>query len=574
MGKKRLDPVTVEVIRNYCVSTAREMRNVIIRTSFNPLIYEVRDFAVGIYNRKAELVAQDPGIPLFIGSLDSFIKAVVEHLGEENMHEGDVIISNYPFFTGSHQNDVTVLKPMFVDNEIFAYTVAKAHWSDVGGIEFFASDTTDMYQEGFILPATKVIERGVVNREIIDIIGFNSRFRDGAIGDLHAMIACCEAGARRLLKAVEKWGRKGVEGAIAQFIDDAERIFRGIIEEMPDGEWSAEGFLDNDGVTDEPVPVKLSVRVKGSNIIVDTTGSAPATKGPLNCPYASTVSSFKCMLMSIIDPFYEPNQGCFKPLTVIAPEGSMFNPQPPSPTLLYFLATMQLGNLFHKCLVEAIPDKVVARSAGDICSFLWSVKNPRDGSSYAGATDSGIGEGAGIDNDGENALVLWTNGDCYNIPVEIWEERYPLFVERYGLWNDSGGAGRFRGGLGTEHVFRGEDDVTLVLVAEQTNFPAWGLRGGKSGLPNSMVACPRTTREVRGKGTITIHAGDYLVVYPGGGGGFGDPYRRDPQRVLDDVIDEYVSIEKAGKDYGVVIKKERDEYIIDQVETEKLRKTK
>jgi len=571
MERKTIDPVTVEVIRNYCLSTAREMRDVIIRTSFNPTIYEVRDFAIGIYNRKAELVAQDPGIPIFIGSLDSFIKTIVGYLGEDNIHEGDVIVSNYPYFTGAHPPDVTVLKPIFIDNEIFAYTVCKAHWIDVGGIDVFSINTTDVYQEGFILPAVKVVKRGVVDQEIIDIIGFNNRSGVSCIGDLRAQIAGCQAGEKRILKAVEKYGKEVVADAIAQFLDNSERIFRKSIEDMPDGEWSAQAFIDNDGITDVPVPVKLTVRIKGSDIEVDTTGSSPATQGPLNCPYAGTVAYFRYMLMSITDPFYKPNGGCFRPLKVIIPEGSMFNPRPPSPTELFGWAANQVANLFHKCLVDAIPDKIVARSGGEPCSYLWSVKNPRDGSSMGGGSAAAMGEGAGIDNDGENALVVWQLGDCWSIPVEIWEERYPVFIEKHTLWKDSSGAGKFRGGLGTEHVFRMEDEMHFISTLLLTKYPAWGLKGGKSALPSSMVAHPGMPEEVKEKFATTLYEGEYLIEHPGGGGGFGDPYQRDPQRVLDDVIDEYVSIEKAGKDYGVAIKKERDDYIIDWGKTERLR---
>jgi N-methylhydantoinase B len=343
---------------------------------------------------------------------------------------------------------------------------------------------------------------------------------------------------------------------------------------MPDGEWSAEGFMDDDGLSDDPIPLKITVKVSGNEMVVDTSECPGPQKGSANCPIATTVSEFRCIFMSIIDPYYEPNEGFFRSLHVEVPEISMFNAKPPSACTLYCWAAEQLANLFHTALAEAIPEKVVARSGGDMGGFLWSVENPRDGASTGGGVDVGLGDGAGMDHDGENAMVVWQNGDCYNIPVEIWEERFPFFIEKYTLWQDSGGAGKWRGGLGTQYIFHAEDDIHLVLFAEATKFPAWGLFGGKSALPTTVIANPNTPRMVSGKGPADLHKGDVLLQYGGGGGGFGDPLEREPEKVLNDVINEYVSIEKAKEDYGVIINNLEGEYTIDIERTEKLRNKK
>lgn len=573
---KELDPITIEVIRNYFISSADQMRSILIRASFNPVIYEMIDFSIGLYNKKAELVAEAPALPVFMGTLTFAIQNVVKYLGEENLEDGDVILTTYPYWTGAHSQDATVIKPIFIGGEIFGYAAAKAHWLDIGAIDVYGVSTTDIWQEGLQLYAVKICKKGEINKELVEILRANSRVPDGIIGDLNAQIACCNAGSKKVIELVDKYGENIVSAAIESFLNHGEQITRRAIAEMPNGEWTAEGALDDNGITDDPVKVKLTVRIKGDEMTWDTTGSAPQQVGPTNCPYPSTVSFVRLVLKMLTTPLYPANEGCFRPLKVIVPEGSMFNPKPPAPVFLYGWPGDVLGELAFKTLAEAVPERVVARSGGDLCGTMFSGIHPEDGLLFIGGGDECCGQGASFDCDGENALIMFSLGESHNVPVEVIEEMYPLHIQKYELRQNSGGAGKFRGGLGVEKFWKVEVDSSLASVVEQTKFPAWGLFGGKDALPNIGIINPGTTKEKRiGKiAGYPVLKGEEWHIHTGGGGGWGDPYERDVEAVLKDVIGGYVSLDSARKDYGVAIKKLDDEYVLDETETEKLRKGK
>jgi len=574
---KTADPISVEVIRNYFISLAYQMRRVLENASFNPVIYEMRDYSIGLYDKNFEMIAEGPGIPIFTGCLAMATEAMVEHIGMDKLEDGDSILSSYPFDTGTHPFDVTIVTPVFVDGEIFAYMASKAHWLDVGGQDLYMTDTTDMYQEGLLLRSVKIKKKGQVNEEILDIIGLNSRFTDIVIGDLNAQLAAGEHGKKMTLAVVGKYGKDLVADAIVKIMNHGESITRSIIRKLPDGRWSAEGALDDDGINiGVPVPIKLSVVISGDEITFDTTGSSGMTEGPMNCPLASTVSVLSLLSKVLLTPQYPANGGCFRPVKTISPEGSIFNPTPPAPNCLYGWPPDCLIQLGFKALASAMPDRVVARSGNDLGGFLFSAVAP-DGTRYGGGSDEAQGQGAWIDSDGTNALCDLVVAESRNVPGEIIEERYPLFVERYSLRSDSGGPGKFRGGLGVEKHLRATLDLKVIISQDQTKTPAWGLFGGKSS-PVAQIAVLRagTEHELR-TGKVTgyhLPKGERLLILTGGGGGWGNPFEREPQRVLDDVINDYVSLESARNDYGVVIKRERENYVIDNEATVELRRSR
>jgi len=577
-GTKGLDPITVEVIKNSLVSAANEMTSALIRTSFNPILYEMVDFCVDLFNEKAELIAEGRGAVCFMGSVSFGIKNVVNHVGKDNIEEGDVFLTIYGYFAGSHQSDVLVFKPIFHEKQIFGYAAAKAHWMDVGACSPFGCNTTDMWQEGVILPGVKVVKKGVFDKEILDIVRFNSRLADTAIGDLTAEIAACEAGEKRLLALINKYGKDTVNEAIAAIMNHDEAIMRQAIAKTPDGEYSAEGQLDNDGIDDNPLKVRVTVRVKGDEMTIDTTGSAPQALGPTNCPYPSTVAFCRLVVKMIFDPHTRASEGHWRPLSVIAPEGSIYNPQPPAPTWLYGWTGEPLGEAIFSALAEAVPEKVVAHSGGDICAgaALYGI-NPRDGKFFMAIPGQGpIGQGASFDRDGGDATIVYAMSGSEAIPIEVCEERYPMLIENWAFRQDSGGPGKFRGGLGVERYVKCLINGTVDGVVEQTKDPPRGLFGGKKGLANVGILWPGTSKEKKfGKFTgVPFLEGERHCVLTGGGGGWGNPYERDMQAVLEDVIRGYVSLDSARKDYGVVIREENGESILDEVETEKLRKEK
>lgn len=572
-SSKSLDPITVEVIRSYYQSTARQMRNTLVRASFNPIIYEMIDFSLGIYNRKAELIAEGPGIPFFMGTLTFTIRHLVDYVGIDNIEDGDVLLSTYPYWIGSHSQDAAVVRPIFVDGRIFGFTAAKAHWVDLGGKDIYGTDTTDIWQEGLQLFAVKVMKRGKLDREILEIVRANSRLPDSVVGDLTAQVSACNRGAQQVIELVSKYGADTVEAAIDRILDHGEQIARQAIASMPDGEWTVDSAMDNNGITPDLVPLRATLRISGDEMFVDTAGSAPQQVGPVNCPLPSTISGIRLVVKMVVAPNYDANEGFFRPLKVSSPEGSIFNPRAPAPVFLYGWSAMIMAESLFKIIAEIAPERSVARSGGDLGGILFSGYRPEDGSFFAGGADESCGQGASHDQDGENALIMYSLGESSNVPAEIMEERWPVLMENYELWQDSGGPGRFRGGLGVRKRYRALADLKLIGTIDQTKSPAWGVDGGMTGTPNSMIVCPGTPRERRiGKvSDCIIPAGECVDIEMGGGGGWGDPLERDPERVLGDVRGGYVSVESAGKDYGVVVRSEGGGYVLDPLATDKAR---
>lgn len=573
MNQHVVDPVTIEVVRNYMQSAARQMRNVLVRASCNPVIYEIIDFSLGLYNARADLMAEGPGLPHFMGTLRFAIRNVVGHLGEANIQEGDVLLSTYPYYTGSHSQDAVVIRPIFIAGRIFGYAASKAHWMDIGAKDIYGTDTTDIWQEGLQIYAAKVHVAGAPNREILDIVRANSRVPDGVIGDLNAQVAACELGARRVMELVARYGADTVNAAYEAILDHGEQITRQAIREAPDGEWSATGAMDNNGIGADPVPIKITVRIEGDELTIDTTGSAPQQVGPTNAPFTATVAFSRLALKRLTTPNFDANEGCFRPLTVIAEPGTIFNATPPAPVFQYGQHAAVMGELLMTALAKAMPEHVVARSGGSECAFLFSGVDATRGGYFAGAAIDGVGQGASSDGDGESALIVYFGGDGRNLPVEVLEDRFPILTLRYELRQDSGGPGRFRGGLGVIKEWQALTDLQCISVVEQTRFPPQGLFGGKSGLPNVMILNAGAENESRlGKQSdAVLPAGGRWHLLSGGGGGWNNPRDREPQAVLDDVIQGYVSEESATRDYGVVLRSHGKRLVIDETATSAMR---
>jgi N-methylhydantoinase B len=572
MAEHRVDPVTVEVIRNYMQSAARQMRNVLVRASCNPVIYEIIDFSLGLYNSRADLLAEGPGLPHFMGTLRFAIRNVVEYVGEASIRDGDVFMSTYPYWTGSHSQDVVIIRPVFVDGRIFGYAAAKAHWMDIGAKDIYGTDTTDIWQEGLQIFGARVYSAGEPNREVMEIVRANTRLPDSVMGDFKAQIAACEMGARRMMELTEKYGREVVAAAYEAILDHGERITRQAIREAPDGEWTAVGALDNNGISGDLVPIRVTVRIQGDQLTVDTMGSAPQQAGPINAPYPATVAFARLAMKRLTMPTMEANEGCFRALTIVAPEGSIFNASPPAPVFQYGHAPAIMGELMLKALAEAMPQRTIARSGSSECAFLFSGTNA-SGDYFAGADIEGVGEGASQDADGESALVVYYGGDARNLPIEVLESKFPVRTLKYELRQDSGGPGRFRGGLGVVKVWKALVDLRCICVVEQTRSPPSGLFGGKDALPNVSILRAGTQSETRrGKQSDAIlRTNDEWHLHTGGGGGWGPPNERDPKAVLEDVVQGFVSAEQAQQDYGVAVRQVDNQWVLDEQVTAALR---
>ncbi|MXV64059.1 hydantoinase B/oxoprolinase family protein [Natronorubrum sp. JWXQ-INN-674] len=587
-----IDAATVEVVRNYLTSAATEMQRTLIRTAYNTIIYEILDFGISLYDRDRNLIADSPGLALFLGANDYALEKVVEHVGEENMNPGDVILMNYPYWSSTHTLDVGVFAPIFregpevprEENELIGYAATRAHWLDLGAKdEGYVLDSTDVHQEGMIFPGTKVYKGGEPDEEILDLIRFNSRLPDKVLGDLNAQIAAIRTGKQRLQELHGKYGGETVDTCIERIQGHGERTARDAVRELPDGTWSAVDYAD--GTTGDLIRIEVEVTIDGEEFHVDFSGSSDQVDEPLNIPRGMTETVCKLCFKSITTPEETSNAGQYAPLSVHAPEGNLFNASYPAPTFTIWTGIVSVDVVF-KALAKAMPDRIPASSGGDLNDVMLFGEDPETGRQFVEANNDAVGWGATDEHDGANSVMHITETMVQNIPVEVFENKAPISFDELSLRQDSGGAGEQRGGLGLRRDYRVEHPVGALSIIQKTRKPGWGIDGGEPGAKNGIVLDLDDDADDRVQVLVdntdiydddelwvgmfrgTFHEGEVISNRTGGGGGYGDPHDRDPEAVLEDVIDGYVSRESAREDYGVAIT-EDDE--IDREETERLR---
>lgn len=549
------DTITVEVIRNYLLSAAREMARNLMRTSYSTIVYEIRDFGLGIYDRHCRLVAEAPGLAIFTRANDYALQKIVEFLGEDHIHPGDVILLNYPYWSSTHTLDVTATSPIFACDQLVGFTAVKQHWLDLKQKDAgYCLDSVDMYQEGLFFPCSKIYQRGVLNKEIENIIRFNCRMPDRVLGDMNAQVSSCRTGERRVTELVDKFGTETYEHAVKEILDHGERLARARLAALPKGTWSAEDWVDDDGIDKESlVKIKATVTITDEEMVVDFSGSSPATRGPINIPFGCTLGVAGLVFKAITTPETPANEGNFRPLRVEAPPGTLMHAVPPSATFTLWPALLAT-EVVTKALAQGMPQVVPACSGGDVCSMMGVGTNPRTGKMWIEATNEGVGFGGHADTDGENGIMHMTEPGCRNNPVEVLETKAPLLIERYGLRQDSGGPGEHRGGLGITRVYRFLAPSSAVTLVKKTKTRPWGMNNGGDGENCHVIVRPGTDQErVTGMVYEPMAPGDVLANCSGGGGGWGDPFTRDPEKVLHDVRDGYVSLTSARNDYGVEI---------------------
>jgi len=545
-------PIVAEIIRNALISVTNEMKIDLMRSSYSPIIHEMLDFSVGLFDRDAQTLAQAAGLPQFLCDMPNAIHSIVDDCGGlEALADGDIYLTNDPYTSSFHLNDVTVVQPVFLDGNIVAFAGARAHWHDMGGKSAGGStDAVNVYQEGLFLRSVRVAQGGEIDENIVRIVEGNSRLPNAVVGDLRAQMAACHTGVARLRSLLDRYGLETFTNSTRLIMRQGEELARAAVRAIPDGDYYAEGFLDNDGVElDRPLTVAVTVRVQGDEIEFDLAGTTGAAAGPLNANRFITTSELRLAFKTLTTPTEPANEGHFRPLRVIVPEGCLLDARRPSPTLLAFVPLELLVDLVRKALAPAIPEKVTAGDYGRCCVMHAAARSPRDGSFVIIADTEGGGWGAKPFADGESALLF---GDIRVIPVEVMEHKYPVVIERYALREDSGGAGRFRGGLGIVRDYRCTDEIELLTGYDRHDCPPWGLFGGLAGAPNTIVVTrvDGGTDEFRKVTEYPLHAGDVVSFRTAGGGGYGDPRERDRQRVADDLADGYVSLEMAVSDYA------------------------
>ncbi len=553
----RVDYITTEVVRHSLHSAAEQMKRALMRTAFSPIIYDVLDFAVAIYDRRVRLLAQAPGLPNFLGTMGYCVRAAVDAVGEDTLQDGDVILLNSPYETGSHQEDMAVVCPVFLDGELLVgYTAVKAHFLDIGGKDYFCTDTVDYFQEGTIFPGVKLYTAGRLNEDILRMVTANSRVPKAVAGDLNAEVAGARTGARALLRVVRRHGIPTFENAVEEMFDRGETAVRSFLADVPDGSYLGQGVMDGDGVVDEEIPFELQVTVSGSDVTVDYSRAPDARTGPVNSPLPSTVSATRVaisMLASSADLGSDGHfhEGHFRPIHIKTRPGSLFHPLPPSPAWLYYVADYQAIEVIFQAIASALPEAVPACSGGDVTTLIWWGTFAETGEPWADGSGNPVGHGATSVDDGPSAIMHHGEAATRITPVEVWEAKNPWIFERFELRQDSCGPGRHRGGLGVDMFFHMLDDCWLTCGIERSQNRPWGLVGGGEAEPNgASIRYPDGSRETLIKATgAKVPKGSTFELSTGGGGGYGPPDDRDPSAIVADVHAGYISQEHARKHY-------------------------
>jgi N-methylhydantoinase B len=548
------DPITTEIIRQALNAAADHMKRAIIRTSFSPIIYEALDFAVAFYDTDLCMLAQAPTLPAFMGTLGFCVREAVAAVGgTQRLADGDVILYNDPFGTGSHPQDASMVVPVFLDGDLIGYSVIKAHWLDIGGKNPYCTDTTDVYQEGTIFPGVKLYDVGTRVDAIHRMVLANSRYPDAVMGDIDAMVAGARAGAQALQRVVRRHGADRFQACVQRMYDHGEQLVRSWFAQLPDGTFTASSVIDSDGVSEEPVPFGVAVHVAGSTVCVDLSEAPPQRGGPINCPLPSTVAAARLAVNFLVGHGEQPNEGHFRALEVRTRPGTLFHPTRPAPSFMYGIPSDHAIELVLNAFAEAVPEAVPAASGGDITALLWWGTRERTGSGWADGAPHPVGQGASARGDGQNTMMYLSETATRLTPMEVWEVRNPWRIEQCALAQDSGGAGTFRGGLGLDLTFRVLEDCFLTSALARTKLAPWGLRGGRAGRPNLvLVTHPDGRTEEHGLTTgIPLLAGSLVHLRTGSGGGYGDPALRDPGSVLADLREGYISAEYARRHHGV-----------------------
>jgi len=568
------DPITTEIVRNGVLAVTEEMKTNLMRTAYNTIIYEALDFTVGLFTPAGETVSIGIGLPMFIRGMAETVKAKINYFGRENILPGDIYVTNDAYITGSHLNHVTFTLPIFDEEELVGFSCCMAHWVDIGGV--IGGMTMDIWSEGLQLPILKYQSEGVVNTDLEEIIKMNVRIPARAMGDLRAQITAVKTGERRFLELVRRYGKDAVHDSIAAIMDHAEAAARKRTLAIPDGVYEAESFLDDDGVdVGKKIPIRIKITIEGDEATIDLSDVSEQVRGFFNSGvttgHACAQVAFKC-ITSPTD--YPINDGAFRNLKTIVPMGKVISAVRPAPMRWWMTFPMTVIDTVFKALEPCIPDQVIAGHHADLVVVMFHGIDPRSREFFIGSFGPlGGGWGAKMTEDGMNGVVCINDGDTHNSPVEQSEVKSPVLVESNSLIQDSGGAGRQRGGLGIERVTRVRGNVNLNTQIERMNCRPWGLDGGLEATGNEVAL------ELEGEWkedfpnakvlTASLKDGEAFRLRSGGGGGFGNPLDRPAEIVAEDVRQGYVSLTAALDLYGVIV--DPDTFAVDEAATDKRR---
>jgi N-methylhydantoinase B len=528
MSQAPVNPITVEVVRAGLAHIANEMATVLRKTSYNMMIYEVRDYCVGIVDPDGNILSQNFGaLPIFLADLGPAIVDGVRMHGHDGFQPGDVLMMNHPYICGQHLNNVVVYTPFFHDRELVAFLAVRAHWIDIGGrpVGFGFSGTREVYEEGLQFRSLKLYRGEQPNQEIFQIITDNVRFAESSLGDLRAQIAACRVGDRGLGALVKRYGLDAFLSCVRTIWRQSEALAREQVARIKPGGYEAEALFDSDGVNlDKPVPLKVKVKVAGSDMTIDFSEISDQVAGSINSGESGAVAAARVAFKSLVAPYSPIDEGCFRALKVIIPEGKILSATPPSPVGNWSRTLPTVVDLIFKALAPAMPDRVAAGHKGDMGGYAFFGVNPKTGRRFLCQTIMGGGWGGRPHEDGENATVSMCQGDVQNAPVELQEIYYPVVIERQQLREGSGGPGKFRGGLGIEVTVRVLCDAYTNINVERQRTAPWGLFGGECGAKAQALVkqAPDDPGErLTKKPSYPLKQGGSVTFYTAGGGGYG-----------------------------------------------------
>lgn len=555
--KYKADAVTMQVIRYGLEAVADDMGYNLMRMGRTTIVKEIMDINCGVLDAKGGILAQAHLCPLMMFSLPTTAVNMLD--GIKKFDEGDVIICNDPYLGGQHLLDVQFFSPVFVDEELIAFVANIAHQLDMGGAVpgGVAGGLTEIYQEGLRIPFVKLYRKGEEDQQIFDMISSNIRIPEKTMEDFRAQAATTMVGVKRIKALVNKYGLDVFHKCTRMLMDYSESMVRRFLTSLPDGDYTGVDYLDDDGCEDKPVKVQVNVHIKGDRLKVDFDGSDSQTTGNVNSPWACTQGGVFYTMVGIIDPRMALNSGAFRPIEVESREGLVTNPLPPAGVTARSQTMTKIVEAMLKAMSDVLPDRVVAGSHGQACTNSFSGIHPETGRRFGYVEIQGGGAGARPDKDGPDGQDLHL-GRFMNTPVEAAEIENPVMIERYEFIPDSGGPGKYRGGLSLRRDIHFLTDVTWARYSDRQKFKPLGLFGGMEGSMGSLIMNPDTPEQKRckSKGVDQIKAGDLLSIRLPGSGGYGSPVKRDPEAVLWDVINGKVSMESARKDYRVVFDEE------------------
>ena len=557
--RTKTDPATFEVVKNSLYAAAEDMKVVLAKTAYSPILKVAGDYSCGIFDHTGEMVAQGPDLPIHLGSMPDAVKAVIEAF--ETFADGDIFIHNDPYFGGSHLPDVNVVSPSFHKGELLGFACVRAHWPDIGSATPGSyGAVTEIFGEGLRLPPTRLYAAGVLNQDVDRIIFTNVRTPGERRGDMNAQIAANRRGSARLSELAEKYGVDNLRRIMAEVMDYSESMMRTFLSELPDGIGTFEDFCDGDGilepgaVEDEIFTIRMRAIKKGDNLTVDFVGSDPQVAGPMNAPLSVTASGIFTTVKMVVDPngMIPPNSGCWRAITVLAPEASVVNAAFPAP-VVYANHEMshRVADMLFGALYEFLPDRVMACSQGTSSVLTLGGVDYRNGERYVSYESIKGGFGARPTKDGINCVAAGIS-NMMNTPIEVLEMSFPVRVEEYSVLPDSGGAGQYRGGCGARRVWRVLGNTARGAVcSERSKSPPFGLAGGQAGSPMriQLEDPDGTIRYPLSKGAFTVPAEGRIIFEVPGSGGYGPASERSVDALADDLKNGYVTDEAARRDY-------------------------